>query len=117
MPRLSRPTLKPKASSAWVTALSDERDCANAPPALHSAAAATLICASLRHECIGPDTFPFGFLRLQIICARGSPKWRRDELFAEVSRHSARGDRGSIDLRTVERHKGRVRNLFVTKLY
>ena len=34
MPRLSRPTLKPKASSAWVTALSSDRDWASAGPAI-----------------------------------------------------------------------------------
>jgi hypothetical protein len=42
MPRLSRPTLKPKASSAWVTALSEERDWAAAGPERHAAATASI---------------------------------------------------------------------------
>src|SRR3954452_7575145 len=80
MPRVSRPTLKPNASSAWVTALSEELDWANAPPPLHSATAATLNFARLRHDRICRTPFLSDFRRVLTICARGSLKWRRDEI-------------------------------------
>src|SRR5438270_13768239 len=78
MPRVSRPTLKPNASSAWVTALSEERDWANAPPPLHSATAATLNDARLRHDRICRTPSSPGFRRGLIICTRGGLEWRTD---------------------------------------
>src|SRR5438445_3836526 len=76
MPRLSRPTLKPKASSAWVTALSEERDCALAGTALPIPTAAMLSFASPPHDRM-PTNLSFEF-RGRITLDQG-----------EVCKHSA----------------------------
>src|SRR5437868_6504336 len=119
MPRLSRPTLKPNASSACVTAFSEERDWAHVWPALHTATVATLNLARLRHDRICRTPCYWEFERVLIICTRGSLKWRRDEIprrlrlgRSQVTRHSARRRRRSIDLRTVAREIHPCRSAF-----
>lgn len=54
---------------------------------------------------------------MHLFDAPETPKWRREEIVAEVSSNSARSRRGSIDLRTVAGHREKVRSLFVTNLY
>src|SRR6478672_11251817 len=56
MPRLSRPTLKPNASSAWVTAFSLERDWANAAAEEQTAAAAAIVQARRTRRSMGQPT-------------------------------------------------------------
>jgi hypothetical protein len=52
MPRLSRPTLNPKASSAWVTAFWSARDCATARVGMTANDAAMIPWETLGRETI-----------------------------------------------------------------
>src|SRR4051812_26048292 len=96
MPRLSRPTLNPKASSAWVTALSEERDWAYAQSPHPRAAAATPKLSRLRHIRINRTPSRSDFRTLTIIGVRGSLKWRRDEIVRPNSASLQRFGQGRL---------------------
>src|SRR5437868_769406 len=97
MPRLSRPTLKPNASSACLTAFSSERDWARRALGTTATAAAAIAYLKRGRESIdGPAP-------IETRASLGHTAHARSN--RATNPLSARWARASIDLRTVSGHK------------